>query len=272
MAKPLTTPSRTSSRRPSIDPLVELRAAVSFLTRVPIGVSTADRDRTGAAAFALVGAAIGLVGAIPLVILGPRLPFPAAVVALLVTVLVSGGLHLDGLGDTADALAASTPEAAELARTDPRAGAAGVAAIVLDLLLGASLLAAVAAADLRLAAATLVVAASASRAAAPVAARIQAVRRPGRQVGLGAWFGTRVRMADVVAAILTTIVVIALCALVAGVGAVWLGATTGLVVAAIVSAMIVARRRELDGDGYGAIVEVTFVCSVGGIAIQVTTS
>lgn len=265
MAEPLTTRSGVSPRRPSIDLLAELRAAVSFLTRLPIGGSTADPDRTGASAFALVGAAIGLVAAIPLVVLGPRLPFPAAILAFLIIVLISGGLHLDGLGDTADALAAPTPEAAEAARTDPRAGAAGVAAVVLDLLLGASLLAAVAAADPRLAAAMLVVAVTGSRAAAPLAARI---RRPGRQVGLGAWFGTRVRMADVVAAIVTTIVVIALATLVAGVGAVWLGAAIGLVVAAVVSAMIVTRRGELDGDGYGAIVEVTFVCILGGIAVQ----
>lgn len=263
----MTTRSGVSSRRPSIGPLAELRAAVAFLTRLPIGGSTADPDRTGASAFAVVGAAIGLVAAIPLVVLGPRLPFPAAILAFLIIVLISGGLHLDGLGDTADALAAPTPEAAEAARNDPRAGAAGVAAIVLDLLLGASLLAAVAAADPRLAAAALVVAATGSRAAAPVAARIQRIRRPGRQVGLGAWFGTRVRVADVVAAIATTIVVIALATLVAGVG-VWIGGASGLVVAAVVSAMIVTRRGELDGDGYGAIVEVTFICILGGIAVQ----
>jgi cobalamin synthase len=75
-------------------------------------------------------------------------------------------------------------------------------------------------------------------------------------------------MADVVAAIVTTIVVIALATFVAGGGAVWLGAAIGLVVAAVVSAMIVTRRGELDGDGYGAIVEVTFICILGGIAVQ----
>lgn len=257
-----------SSTRRSIVLLAELRAAVTFLTRLPIGGSTADHDRTGAAAFGLVGAAIGLVAAIPLLVLGPRLPFPAAVLALLVTVVASGGLHLDGLGDTADALAAPTAEAAESARTDPRAGTAGVAAIGLNLLLGASLLAAVAAADPRLAAAAMVVAATGSRAAAPVAAGIERRRRSGRQVGLGAWFGTRVRMADVAAAIVTTIVVTALATLVAGTGAVWLGAASGLVVAVIVSAMIIARRGGLDGDGYGAVVEITFISIVGGIAIQ----
>jgi adenosylcobinamide-GDP ribazoletransferase len=250
----------------------EIRAASAFLTRLPISGGTADPDRTGAAAFAVVGAMIGLVGAIPLIVLGPRLPLPAAGMALIVIVVVTGGLHLDGLGDTADALAAPTPDAAERARIDPRAGAAGVVAIVLDLLLGASLLAAITAADPRLAAAALVVAGSGSRAVAPIAAWTVRIRRPVRQVGLGGWFASRVETTDIVAAIVTTIVVTVFATVVAGVNAVWVGAAAGLLVAAVSSAGIVARRGQLDGDGYGAIVEVTFIWIIGGIALQVSIS
>lgn len=250
----------------------EIRAALAFLTRLPIGGGSADPDRTGAAAFGVVGAMIGLVGAIPLVVLGPHVPLPAAVVGLIAMVVVTGGLHLDGLADTADALAAPTPDAAERARIDPRAGAAGVAAIVLDLLLGVSLLAAITAADPRLAVAALVVAGSGSRAAAPIAAWTLRIRRPARQIGLGGWFATRVGTPDVVAAIVTTIVVIALAAVVAGMTAVWVGAAAGLVVAAMSSAVIVARRGQLDGDVYGAIVEVTFISILGGIALQAPIS
>jgi adenosylcobinamide-GDP ribazoletransferase len=252
--------------------LAEVRAAVSFLTRLPVVGSAVDVDRTGAAAFALVGAGIGLVAAIPVVILGSRLPLPAAVLALLLIVMVSGGLHLDGLGDTADALAAPTPEAAETARTDPRAGAAGVAAIALDLLLGVSLLAAVTAADPRIAAAALVVAVTASRAAAPLAARLWRVGRAGDESGgLGGWFATRVGSADVVGAVATTAMVTAIAAIVAGAGAwaMWLGAAGGAVAAAAIAAFIVGRRGTLDGDGYGAIVEVTFGCILGGAALGV---
>jgi cobalamin 5'-phosphate synthase/cobalamin synthase len=251
-----------------IRPLAEVRAAVSFLTRLPSGRATADLDRTGAAAFALVGAAIGLVGAIPLVLLGSRLPLPAAALALVAITVVTGGLHLDGLADTADALAAPTPGAAERARTDPRAGAAGVAAIVLDLVLGTSLLAAVTAADPRLAAAALVVAGAGSRAAAPVAAWAGRLRRTSRQDGLGGWFATRVGPLDVIAVVVTTVVVTALAAILAGEALVALGVTAASVVAAVSGATVVTWRGQLDGDGYGAIVEITFVAILAGIAIQ----
>jgi len=247
-------------------PLANVRAAVSFLTRLPIGGTTIEPDRTGAAAFAVVGASIGLVGAIPVVVLGPRLPLPAAVLALLVMVLLSGGLHLDGLGDTADALAAPTPDAAERARTDPRAGAAGVAAITLDLLLAASLLAEITAADAPIAAAALVVAGAASRALAPIAAWTIGSGRKRRQLGLGGWFGTRVSTVDVAAATTTTVVVIALATVALGANTIWLGALAGVVIGAVSSAAVVARRGQLDGDGYGAIIEVTFVAVLAGIA------
>jgi adenosylcobinamide-GDP ribazoletransferase len=256
------------SRR-AIEPLAEVRAAASFLTRLPVRQAATDLDPTGAAAFGLIGAGIGLVASVPLVALGERLPWPAAVLALLAVVVASGGLHLDGLADTADALATPAPDVAERARTDPRAGAAGVTAIVLDLLLGASLLAAITAADPRLAAAALVVAGTASRAAAPVAAWSVRRRRTRRDVGLGGWFTTGVGPVDVAAAISTTVVVTALAAIVAGVGSAPLGLAVGLIVAAAGSAAIVARRGQLDGDGYGAIVEITFIASLAGIAVQV---
>ena len=52
-------------------------------------------------------------------------PGPAAISALAIVAILSGGLHLDGLADTSDALAAPAG-AADRARTDPRAGTAGV--------------------------------------------------------------------------------------------------------------------------------------------------
>jgi adenosylcobinamide-GDP ribazoletransferase len=264
------------SVRPAVRPLAqiwaELRAAATFLTRLSIHRPTDDLDRTGAAAFAIVGAAIGLVGAIPLLLLGPRLPLPAAVLAILAIVLLSGGMHLDGLADTADALAAPTADAAERARNDPQAGAAGVAAIALDLLLGGALLGAVTAADPRLAAAGFVVATTGSRAAPPVAALTERTRRIRREDGLGGWFAARIGPLDAVASVFTTVVVTVCAALVAGPTVVVFGTAAGLVVAGISSAAIVARRGQLDGDGYGAIVEITFVAILAGIAVQVPVS
>jgi adenosylcobinamide-GDP ribazoletransferase len=268
----MTTGRDALAARPGLAPLAEVRAALSFLTRLPVRREAADIDRTGAAAFALVGAAIGMVGAVPLAVLGPRLPLPAAALALLIMVVVSGGLHLDGLGDTADALAAPTHEAAEQARTDPRAGVAGVAAIVLDLLLGASLLAAMTAADPRLAGAALVVAGTTSRAAAPIAAWAERWRTERWQIAphgeLGGWFTARVGPGGAFAAVATTAAVTALAALAGGVSVVIIGAAAGLAVAAGCSAAVILRRGQLDGDGYGAIVEITFVAILAGIAIQ----
>ena len=269
MAEPAAARSDTLGPRTTISPLGEVRAAITFLTRLPVRREADDLDRTGAAAFGIIGSAIGLVGAVPIVALGERLPVPAAVLALLVMVLVTGGLHLDGLADTADALAAPTPDAADRARTDPRAGPAGVTAIVLDLLLGASLLAAIAAADTRLAAAALVVAGAASRAATPIAARTLGWRRSEPRPGLGAWFVTRLRPGDVAAAIATTLAVTALAAIVTGDPTVPIGAAGGLVVASLVSSAIVSLRGGLDGDGYGAIVEIVFVAVLAGIAVQI---
>jgi adenosylcobinamide-GDP ribazoletransferase len=247
----------------------EIRAAVGFLTRLPVTVSSHDLDRTGAGAFGLVGAAIGLLAAVPMLLLAPHLALPAAVLALLVNVVASGGLHLDGLADTADALAAPTPDAAERARSDPRAGPAGVAALALDLLLATTLLASIAAADPRLAAAGLVVAAGASRAAATVAGWIEGSRRPRPRSGLGGWFSARVGAVDVIASIVTTALVTAVATGLVGGVAIPFGTVMWLAVAALVAAVVIARRRQLDGDGYGAIVEITFVSILVGIALQV---
>ena len=66
-----------------------------------------------------------------------------AVFAIAILALSTGALHLDGLADTADALAASDPTTAERARRDPAVGAAGAAAVVLVLMLDAAALAVV---------------------------------------------------------------------------------------------------------------------------------
>jgi adenosylcobinamide-GDP ribazoletransferase len=249
--------------------IAEVRAALAFLTRLRVGAAAGEVDRTGAAAFGLVGAATGLVAAVPLLILGSRLGLPAAVLALVLVVLATGGLHLDGLADTADALAAPTADAAERARTDPRAGPAGVAAMVLDLLLGASLLASIAASDPRLAATALVLAATGSRAAAPVAGWLERRWRPRSRDGLGGWFSSRVTAVDVMASVGTVIVLSAVATAITATVVVPIGVVLGVVVGGVGSAAVVARRRQLDGDGYGAIVEITFVSILAGIAVQI---
>ncbi len=116
-------------------PLDELRAALATLTRIPIG--RVRGDVSGAAAFGLVGALVGGVGAVPLLVLGARdgSSIVAAILALAAIAIVSGVFHLDGLADTADALVAIGPAAAERARKDPSLGAGGAVALICVLIL-----------------------------------------------------------------------------------------------------------------------------------------
>lgn len=124
-------------------------AALAFLTRVPIGRAIAldapDLAR-GVVAFPVVGAGIGLAtGAAGAALAGPLPAAIAGVLALTVAVLLSGALHLDGLGDTADALGGTSREAALAIMRDSRAGSYAVAAIGLALLVQATALATLAA-------------------------------------------------------------------------------------------------------------------------------
>ena len=117
----------------SVGVVATVQAAVGLLTRLPVG-SVADVP--GAAAFAVVGAAVGGLGAVALVLLAlAGEPVLGAIAAVAVLAAVSGGLHLDGLADTADALVAPDAYAAERAREDPAVGPGGV--VVLLLVLGA---------------------------------------------------------------------------------------------------------------------------------------
>src|SRR4029078_2986433 len=113
-----------------------VRSAVALLTRFP--VATAETDTPGAAAFGLVGAGVGLVGAIPFVLLAGSVgePWIGAVAAIATMAVVTGALHLDGLADTADAVMSRDPEAAERARKDPHVGTGGVVALVLVIAAG----------------------------------------------------------------------------------------------------------------------------------------
>jgi adenosylcobinamide-GDP ribazoletransferase len=255
----------TSSRR-------ELLTAVAFLTRLPVGtrfgIELGGRT-TGAAAFGLVGAVIGALAAVPVLVLGERATLAGGALAVAVLAITSGALHLDGLADTADALAAPTRDAATRARRDPRVGAAGAAAIAVAVVVDAALLAALAGtAGAAVAAVTCVVAAAGSRVEAPVVAWLERRRRlrapaasqasAASSPGLGAWFvagstdvGTVVGVASMAFVALAGAIAMARAALVLG----WLlGAAGGLALAA----WLVRARGALDGDGFGFIVETTF--------------
>jgi adenosylcobinamide-GDP ribazoletransferase len=249
------------------EPLGDVRAAAGFLTRLPVGA--ANRDAVGAGAFGLVGAGIGLLAAVPLVLLGRPVPLVAAVLAVAVMVLVTGAVHVDGLADTADALAAPSPDAAERARSDPRLGSGGVATLTLALALGIASLATLAAQDPVLAAAAVVVAATVSRSAAPVAAL--AWSRMGRTTtsesgGAGAWFVRLVGPSEIVAVIATSLVTVVAGTALAG-PAIALGSALGATAGGAIATWVLLRRGQLDGDGYGAVIELVFVATLSGIAV-----
>jgi adenosylcobinamide-GDP ribazoletransferase len=169
-------------------------AALTFLTRVPVGravdVYGADVAR-GAVLFPLVGAGIGAVSGSVAVVLHPRLPaFAAAGIALAVAVLLTGGMHIDALADTCDAIGAGTRARALEIMRDPRIGSFGAAAISLDLLVKA---AAVAALLTRGGAFAAIVAAGAlSRAASPPLAAT--LRYPRAEGGPGSVLSGRVSL------------------------------------------------------------------------------
>jgi adenosylcobinamide-GDP ribazoletransferase len=252
-ASPLRDAPRTGrTLRFARGPIDEVRAALGMLTRLPVQGS--PDARTGARAFAIVGGLLGLAASVPLLALGTTVPIVSAILAVAVLASLSGGLHLDGLADTFDALVALGPDAAERTRQDPAVGAAGATALMVILGLDVAALAELLAArGVAVAGFACVVAGVVSRVVPVLLARIDARAVSG--AGLGDWFVRRTSLVDGIVAVLTglTIVVgsalvigqplLAIAGGVAGAGSVGLGMS------------LVRLRGRLDGDGLGASVE-----------------
>lgn len=120
-------------------PLADVAVAVGFLTVAPVPSRAWKESPTFGRSFAwfpLVGAALGCVLAAAALGLATFLPAPV-VAALLVAlgILLTGGLHLDGLMDACDGLFCARPpgERLEIMR-DSRVGAFGVLGAVCLLL------------------------------------------------------------------------------------------------------------------------------------------
>lgn len=113
--------------------------AIQFLTRIPVNIPVKfDRGTSSKAAFfyPFVGIIIGAVSSViyyAALILGKD---SASVFAVLSLVIVTGGLHIDGLSDTCDGFfsARDKNKIMEIMK-DSRCGTFGVIAVVLDLLL-----------------------------------------------------------------------------------------------------------------------------------------
>ena len=157
--------------------------AVSFLTIAPIRARHGALNRA-AAWFALVGALVGALAGGMRAATDPLFgATPASVLAIAVLVIVTGGLHQDGLADMADGLGVRGDRERRLAAMrDPATGVFGALALIFWALL---LLAAVAPLSAREAVLALTAAGAVGRWAAVVHAR---AAPPARAEGLGAAF------------------------------------------------------------------------------------
>jgi len=115
----------------------DLRAAVGFLTSVPVGPETPGPGPGTAAWFPVVGALVGL--AVGGIWWGASEAFPplvAAVIAVVADAILTGGLHLDGLADTADGVLPHVEGGSErrtAIMATPEVGAFGVVTLVVVL-------------------------------------------------------------------------------------------------------------------------------------------
>ncbi|HEY7737160.1 MAG TPA: adenosylcobinamide-GDP ribazoletransferase [Candidatus Limnocylindrales bacterium] len=238
-----------------------MRAALATLTRFPVGGTIGTEP--GAAWFAVVGALVGVTGLVGLEVARP-LPLLGALLAVGAMAIVTGGLHLDGLADTADALVAPDPATADRARKDPALGVAGGAALWMVLALEVVGLWSVSLGAGAFAAGIVCVTAGACSRAVAVAVARSARNRASD--GWGGRFAREVtgRAAGVAAIAALGIVALATLATTPSIAA---GALIGTAVGVTLGLWLVRARRQLDGDGLGAIVELTFCAIVVATAL-----
>ena len=106
-----------------------------------------------------------------------------------------------------------------------------------------------------IAGATLVVAATVARTLPVLAVQLAPGRVP--PDGFGGWFARRVGQVDGVVALVLAASITAVVALAAGSVAVAIGGAVGAIAGLAIAGAIVSLRGQLDGDGLGAIVELT---------------
>jgi len=245
------------------------RVALSLFTVIPAGVGGDLDDAAAVRAvywLPVLGAGLGLAGSAVLVFVAagqlsaPR-QFLGAALAVALLAVATGGLHLDGLADTADGLGSRRPadQALEIMRRSD-AGPLGVATLVLVLLVQVSALASLPHGWTGTAwtgASGLVLAAVTSRVAV-VAATGSPSARPS---GFGALVAGRTSAAGRVASVVALLAAVVAAGLaLGGVAAAARGAGAALAGLAVAALLRWAARRRLGGmtgDVFGAIVELS---------------
>lgn len=223
--------------------------AVRFLTIFPVwGKPQPERLKRASAWFPAVGLLLGFILYLANWLLGLSLPEQVVSVGLvLLLVVMTGGIHLDGLADAADGLfgGRDREQALEIMK-DSRIGAFGVMAIVFVLLTKVLLLSLLAG-DVRVATVLTL----------PVLGRFSvcfagALFGAAKSEGLGSDLNG-VGLFEVLMAALTTVAV-AVVAFRTGALAVLLG----VVLFVLVASFLMARRLGgMTGDTYGALIELT---------------
>ena len=184
-------------------------------------------------------------------------PLVAGVVTLVIWVMLTGGLHLDGLADCCDGLFASisTERRLEIMK-DPRMGAFGVIGLILILLLKAAVLIALT----PVSSLGILLAASLARWFILPAALLP-LARPS---GMGADFAAGFRRSFILWGALIPLTI----AIILGVRGI-LSIVTGLVASAFVLGLAKSRIGGVTGDVFGMVVEIvetvvllTFVAGV----------
>jgi adenosylcobinamide-GDP ribazoletransferase len=238
--------------------LRELVAAIRFLTILPVPGSAqlfdADDDDIpdliiGSAYFPLVG--LLLAALLWLVVLATNMVLPSIVLgALLVVIqtLLTGGLHLDGLMDSFDGLfGGTTPDRQLEIMRDSRVGSFGVLSAFCVLLFRFAVFASMRPHLLTLALFLVL----------PVArwAMVLTVNLfPGARLsGLGSAFRRTITLQRLLAAGVTSLVIVLIAGRLAGL-LVWI---VGTLVAIALGALINRRLGGLTGDSYGAVEEIT---------------
>lgn len=238
--------------------------ALQFLTQFPVRLGTESTEKVigkSVLYYPLIGLLIGLTLAALGWLLNDIPPIVSAVLILIVWVIITGGLHLDGLADSADAWVGGMNDRERTLHImkDPNCGPAGVVAIILLLLLKFATLYTLIAADTWI---ILILATTLSRTILPLLFLTTPYVRPN---GLGSTLVSHMpRHPAMLVIALTTL----LAPLTLGINSLWILAAI-LLVFLIFRRLMVHRIGGTTGDTAGALVEITEV-SVLLVAVLLT--